>query len=137
MLEELKNLTPSIAVQTVFAQSKRSKALKSLLVVRLGRFLFGACLALDALALAGARQFVLLRNALLELLDALGGVDQLLVAGIEGVAGAAQFDFELLFGRAGRKAVAAGAGHRNAGMVGRVDIFFHKNDSVVEKLRLW
>jgi len=61
-----------------------------------------------------------------EALDAAGGVNQLLLAGEEGVAIGADFDVQLfaLDGRASLEIMAAGAVHRDGVIVG-VDTGFH------------
>ena len=63
---------------------------------------------------------------LAEALDAAGGVDDLLLAGVEGVAGRAHFDvvLGLAHGRARHEGVAARAGDADVGVLG-MDVRFH------------
>src|SRR5205085_10172778 len=61
----------------------------------------------------------------LETVDAAGRVDQLLLAGEEGVALRADLDAQLLPGRAGGPGLAAGAVHLNLVVLG-MDLCFHE-----------
>jgi hypothetical protein len=61
---------------------------------------------------------------LLEAFDAAGGVDELLLAGVEGVADAADFDLDVLEVRAGFEGVSAGAADFRKVVLG-VDFLFH------------
>src|SRR5579862_7799645 len=70
--------------------------------------------------LAGGELGVLL----LEAFDAAGGINELLLAGVEGVADAADFDFDVLGGRAGFKGVAAGAANLRK-VVSGMDFLLH------------
>src|SRR5688500_14685213 len=68
--------------------------------------------------------------ATLEALDPATGVDQLLLAGEEGMALVAELDVEIALGRAGGERVAAGATHRRLG-VGGVDVGLHKGSKCI------
>src|SRR5215471_12339504 len=87
------------------------------LASRGGRFLGGLCRLLAAF---GSLSAELLR----EPLDAAFGVDQLLLAGEERMAGGADFEVQLGFGRLGLEAVAARATRLDF-VVFRVDSFSH------------
>jgi hypothetical protein len=66
-----------------------------------------------------------LGHALLELIDAAGGIDELLLAGIKGMAGVANTHDNYGFRGAGRDDVAAGA--TNLGFhIFRMNVCFHK-----------
>ena len=61
---------------------------------------------------------------LLEAFDAAGGIDEFLLAGVERVADAADFDFDVLEGGAGFEGIAAGAADLGEIVLG-VEFFFH------------
>lgn len=65
-------------------------------------------------------------EALAEFIEPASGVDQLVLAGVEGVAGRADFDFQSGLGGASSKSRAAGAGYLNRAVVGGVNIGLHK-----------
>ena len=62
--------------------------------------------------------------ALLELIHTTAGVHQLLLAGVERVALGANFNLQLLLGRAGREGLAAHAAHDRLAVLG-MDAFLH------------
>ena len=68
--------------------------------------------------------FASLGETALEALDAATGIDQLLLAGVERVALAANFDVDLRLGVTGVDHVAAGAGNRAVHVV-RMDALLH------------
>src|SRR5882672_2996872 len=70
----------------------------------------------------------------LELLDHAGGVDELLLAGVERVAVRADFDGDLLARGAGRERVPAAAGDERLFIVG-VDVFLHGAAILAKGLR--
>src|SRR4029079_7256535 len=75
--------------------------------------------------------------ATLEPVDAAAGVNQLLLAGVEGVALGAQLDVQVALGRPGREGVAAGAAHLGHDVV-RVDVGLHRvsqSRGVVREIR--
>ena len=71
------------------------------------------------------RLYILLQTkSLVETINTSTGVNQLLLAGIEGVALGADFDTDVLLGRTGSKGVTAGATDRGLFVVG-MDAFSH------------
>ena len=68
-----------------------------------------------------------------EFLDASGGIDELLAAGVERMALAADFNFDLGHGGADGKSISAGAGDLGLGMIIRVYIFLHNESSFTYK----
>lgn len=60
-----------------------------------------------------------------ELVDASGGVEHLLLPGVEWVAGAADFHVLFFFGRTGDDHVLAGTDDLGLWEIGRMSIFFH------------
>src|SRR2546430_5571718 len=76
-------------------------------------------------ALRSHRRLLPLRVALLEAVDAAGGVDQLLLAGEEGVALRADLEAQLLAGGAGGPGLAAGAVDRNV-LIFRMNLWLHE-----------
>src|SRR5579884_18253 len=75
---------------------------------------------------AGASRPTALGHPALEALDAAAGVDQLLLAGVEGVAGGADLDVDLGLGGASRELVAARAGDVGLDVLG-MDFGLHRN----------
>ena len=69
-------------------------------------------------------KFLLQAEALVETINTSTGVNQLLLAGIEGVALGADFHFDVLLGRTGSKGVTAGAANGSLFVVG-MDAFSH------------
>ncbi len=103
------------------------------------RRLFG-CRFLHARLLAGSGGALFLLGALSELpepFDTSGGVDILLLAGIERMAFRADFYLNRLYGRAGRIFLTAGARDDGVFMIGRMDSLFHTSlrRSALKKLR--
>jgi hypothetical protein len=65
-----------------------------------------------------------------EFVDSPGGVEDLLLTGVKGVAGGADLDVHLLpHGGPGRKLVTAATDHLDVGVLG-VDSFFHDNPGI-------
>src|SRR5665213_2452836 len=80
--------------------------------------------------LASSGFFLLLLRqdgALVELVNATGGIDQLLLTGEERMASRADLDRDRFQGRAGRKGAAARAMHVGFGVPGGVDLVFHSH----------
>ena len=69
-------------------------------------------------------KFLLQTEALVETINTSTGVNQLLLAGIERVALGANFNTDILLGRASGKSVTAGATDSGL-LVVRMDAFFH------------
>src|SRR5579862_5996419 len=81
-----------------------------------------------AARLTGGRFFLLLLGrggALVELIDASGGIDQLLLTGEQRMARRADLDRDFGHRRTGRKGIAAGAVDPRLGMPFGVDLLFH------------
>lgn len=88
-------------------------------------FLFGGGGLFNFFAFAGRGNGGNFAHLFLEFLDAAGGVNKFLFAGIKRVALAAELDAYFFHGAAGGKSIAAGAGYLGVGIVLRVDILFH------------
>lgn len=90
------------------------------------------------LRLLGYEIPLLLLQLLLEAFYASGRIDDFLLAGVDRVAGAADFDIDLLEGRFGHESVPTDAFYGTFFVI-RVDIFFHcyfaKIDNIVIKIR--
>ena len=72
-------------------------------------------------------QFRAFGHALFELVDGPGRVNQVLFAGVEGMAIVANFNMQLLLGRAGGEGVAAGANDFGISEILWVESVFHNS----------
>jgi S-adenosylmethionine:tRNA ribosyltransferase-isomerase len=102
-----------------------------LLLCLLRNLLRGALHGLGLLAKhAGLGRFG--RGLLLKLLDAAGGVDQLLLAGVKRMAAGTQFNVDFFHGGTGRDNVATGADDLRLRKIGRMDIRLHSAETIAK-----
>ena len=72
-------------------------------------------------------------NAFLEFLYAAGSINEFLFAGIERMAGAANFHMEFLAGAASGKGIAASANNFGFSKIGWVEVLFHISRRIITR----